>query len=172
MSRKELYKAYGLAGALWSNFKLPEGELEARLFDETWFLCLQRFSFDIVLTAMHKFAQESDFCNIAKIELICEKLLQIQEGTFVDEEEIYREIRKAIVAPDKKQAFERLSDVAKDIVMGEWQLFKWGMLDSNVVESVVMSSVRKRASVAKEHKHLEDSLKRIQLVCADTKLLN
>lgn len=141
MKREELLKVYAFAGAMWSSFKMPNTELEERLFDEVWYILLQPYEIDMILTAIREYATQSDFCNIAKIGEICQKYTEIQNDTYLDEEKILSDIQKAVSWDKCKENFENLTDFEKEIVQGPHMLARWA--NSGVFETVVMSNLRK-----------------------------
>lgn len=144
MRKEELLIVYGYAGAIWSTFKIPEKELEARLFDATWYEILKPYSIDLILIAIKEYAKLSDFCNIAKVGEICNKLQKTIEGTYLDEDVILDEIRQAVVKCSKDKAFDKLSDFSKKVVGGSWQLYKWGSLEIGQFDTIVVSDLRKK----------------------------
>ena len=150
MKKEELLIVYSYARAIWSTFKTPEDEMDAKLHDAVWFDLLLPYSADIVVLALREYAKTSDFCNIAKVAEICKKLTSMKKGTYIDEEAIYDEIRKAIACCNKDETFENLSDFAKEIVGGAWQLYKWGSCTTDQVEGVIMSRIKRRIQNKKE----------------------
>ena len=149
MKKEELLIVYGYCQAIWSTFKVPTGDsaesqVEAKLFDATWFETLAPYDLNIVLLAVKEYAKTSDFCNIAKVGEMCRKIKSIADGSYINEEDVLKEIRLAISRCAKDEAFAKLSPFAKEVVGGAWQLYKWGSLESGQVDTVVMSNLRKR----------------------------
>lgn len=167
MVKEDLLKVYTFASAIWSSFRTPTSEIEARLFDEVWFTILRPYSIEMILSAIQEYATENDFCNIAKIGDICKKYTQKLNGTYIDAESVISEIHKAVSYTDCKKNFEKLSPFAKEIVGDPSQLARWYMNDQ--FETVVMSNIRKQVNnVLAERKHNEI----MQLTANNTKLLN
>lgn len=148
MIKEDLWNAYGYAMSIWSSFKLPSNDFEQNIMNEVWFETLKPYDTSLVLFAMKEYAKTCDFCNIVKVAELCEKYIHIAKGDVVCEDAICREIREAILKVDKNTAFEKMSPIAREVVGGAWQLFKWGMIDSTQVESVVIPTVRKAVNRA------------------------
>lgn len=164
LKREELFKIYGYCGAIWSTFKLPENDLEANLFDLTWYDILCPYNLDIILLAIKEYAKKSDFCNIAKIGEECKRIQKISEGKYIDDEAVLSEIRKAIMQCQKDEAFEHLSPFAKEVVEGAWQLYKWGMLETGQVDTVIMSNLRKKIEKLKQRQEDKNVLYELQAI--------
>ena len=159
MKKEDLLKVYACAGALWSSFKIPQRELEAQLCDEVWFDTLGAYDIKIVLFSLREYAKTNDFCNIAKVGLLCDKFTQMQNGTWIDEEEVLKEIRKAISYGKYRENFEKLSPFAKEIVGHPAYLAKWAQ--SSEVDTVIMSNLRKTVRNVLEKRQTENSLKAV-----------
>ncbi len=145
MKKEELLKVYACAEALWSSFKIPKSDIEARIFDNVWFSCLKTYDTNVVLVALREYARENDFCNIAKVSDLCEKFTQMANGTWIDVEKVLTEIRRAISGGgDYKERFAKLSPFAQQIVEHPGFLGKWAMTVSSDVDTVIMSNLRKK----------------------------
>lgn len=167
MNKIELVKVYAFAGAIWSSFKTPTNDTEARLFDEVWFGILRPYPLEMVLSAIQEYATENDFCNIAKIGDLCKKYTQKANGTYIDAESVLAEIRNAVNYDKCKENFEKLSPFAKEIVQHSCYLAKWSRSDQ--LDTVIMSNLRKTiTSKLAERKHDEI----MQLTSENKKLLN
>lgn len=167
MVKEDLLKVYTFAGAIWSSFKTPISELEARLFDEVWFTILKPYPLEMILSAIQEYATENDFCNIAKIGDICKKYTQKANGTYIDIESVLIEIRNAVDYEKCKENFEKLSPFAKEIVKAPYHLARWA--NDTQFETVIMSNLRKQVSnILAERKHNEI----MQLTSENKKLLN
>ena len=142
MKKEELLKVYACAEALWSSFKLPKADLEARIFDNVWFSCLKDYDTNVVLLALREYARDNDFCNIAKVSDLCDKFTRMASGTWIDEESVLSEIRKAIDYSKCKENFAKLSPFAQQIVEHPSYLAKWAMQGD--VDTVIMSNLRKK----------------------------
>lgn len=164
LKREELFKIYGYCGAIWSTFKLPENDLEANLFDLTWYDILCPYNLDIILLAIKEYAKKSDFCNIAKIGEECKRIQKISEDKYIDDEAVLSEIRKAIMYCQKDEAFENLSPFAKEVVEGAWQLYKWGMLETGQVDTVIMSNLRKKIEKLKQRQENQNIYYELQAI--------
>lgn len=166
MNKSELLKVYAFAGAIWTSFKIPKSELEARLFDEVWYGILKPYPVELIFTAIQEYATENDFCNIAKVGDICKKYTEKMNGTYIDCEQVLSEIRKAIDYAHSKENFEKLSPFAKQIVESPAYLARWAR--SEQIDTVIMSNLRKKIVGALEEKKHNDIL---QLTIENKKLL-
>lgn len=163
MIKQDLLKVYAFAGAMWSSFKIPTNELDAKMFDEAWYLTLAPYPVSLILTAMQQYAKESDFCNVAKIGTICEKYIAINSGTYIDEEKALKNIRRAICGlGTKEERFEELTDFEKSVVGSPSQLGSWGMANAELFDTVIISNLRKTIKNKLEIRKFEDNLKIIQ----------
>lgn len=162
MIKEDLWKAYGYASSIWSSFKLPANDFEQEIMNEVWFETLKPYDESLVFFAMKEYAKTCDFCNIVKVAELCEKFIHMAKDDYVDEDSICKEIRKAILFVDKQKAFDNLSPIAKEIVDGAWQLFKWGMMDGTQVESVVIPNVRKTIHRKIQRKNDEEVIARLK----------
>lgn len=164
IKREELFKIYAYCGAIWSTFKLPENDLEANLFDLTWYDILCPYNLDIIILAIKEYAKKSDFCNIAKIGEECKRIQKISEDKYIDDEAVLSEIRIAITRCIKNEAFEKLSPFAKEVVENPWQLDKWGSLTTNEVETVIMSNLRKKIEKIKQRQENQNIFYELQAI--------
>lgn len=171
MKKEELLVVYGYAGAIWSTFKLPEDEREARLFDVTWYEILRHYNIELILIAIKEYAKISDFCNIAKVGEICKKLQKTVEGKYIDEDVILDEIRQVVVKYSKDAGFEKLSDFAKKVVGGPWQLYKWGCLEIGQFDTVVVSDLRKKIKNMIDREKLVNVAEEIKIMAPFSKKL-
>lgn len=167
MNKVELLKVYAFCGAVWSSFKTPINEEEAKLFDEVWFTILKPYSTEMILTAIQEYARESDFCNIAKISDLCQKYTEKANGTYIDPEKVLIEIRDAVSYDKCKENFEKLSSFAKEIVQHPAYLAKWAKSDQ--FETVILSNLRKQITNTLADKKHDEILK---LTTDNKKLLN
>lgn len=158
MNKLDLVKVYAFAGAIWSSFRIPTNEIEAKIFDETWFLILRPYSLEMVLTAVQEHAKKSDFCNIAKIGDICETYTKKLNGNYIDTESVIDEIKKAISYYDVKEKFEKLSPFAKEVVGDPSNLAKWSIGESKDFETVIISQLRKRLNNKLEEIKINETL--------------
>lgn len=167
MNKVELLKVYAFCGAVWSSFKTPINEEEAKLFDEVWFTILKPYSTEMILTAIQEYARESDFCNIAKISDLCQKYTEKANGTYIDPEKVLTEVRNAVSYDRNRENFEKLSPFAKEIVQHPAYLAKWARSDQ--FETVILSNLRKTINnVLAEKKHNEI----MEITLDNKKLLN
>lgn len=166
MNKSDLLKVYAFAGAIWTSFKTPTGELEARLFDEVWFGILKPYPVELILTAIQQYATENDFCNVAKIGDICKKYTEKANGTYIEPEQVLSEIRKAIDYYHCKENFEKLSPFAKQIVESPAFLARWAR--SEQIDTVIMSNLRKKINNALEEKKHNEIL---EITTGNKKLL-
>lgn len=166
MDRIDLIKVYTFASAMWSSFKMPKSEIEAKYFDEVWFTILKPYPLEMILTAMQEYATESDFCNIAKIADLCKTYTQKANGTYIDVERVLTEIRNAVSYDKNRENFEKLSPFAKEIVQHPAYLAKWAKCEQ--FETVILSNLRKQiTNTLAERKHNEI----MQLTVGNKKLL-
>lgn len=167
MNKIELVKVYAFAGAIWSSFKTPTNDTEARLFDEVWFGILRPYPLEMVLSAIQEYATENDFCNIAKIGDLCKKYTEKANGTYIDIEKELMEIKDAVSYANCKENFANLSPFAQSIVRHPAYLAQWSQ--NSQFETVIMSNLRKQmTNILAEKKHDEI----MQLTSENKKLLN
>lgn len=167
MNKVDLLKVYAFAGAIWSSFKTPTNDAEAKLFDEVWFTILKPYPIEMVLTAIQEYATDNDFCNVAKIGELCNKYTQKANGTYIDVESVLMEIKNAVSYSDCKENFAKLSPFAKEIVQNPAYLARWSM--NGQFETVIMSNLRKQiTNILADRKHDEI----MQLTQSNKKLLN
>ncbi len=164
MERKDLLKVYAFAGAVWSSFKLPKTDLELKLQSEVWFTKLAPYPVSFVLAAIDEYAKENDFCNISKVAALCDKYTQMQNGTYIDEEETLEHIQKAVSYEFCKENFAKLTPFEKELVGGPHMLAKWARL--NDFETVVMSNLRKKVHNKLTTRKFENTLKTIEKINA------
>lgn len=177
MTKEELLNVYGYATALWQNFKLPPKEpdspdpdLKGKLFDFAWYRALGEYDLKIVLVALEEHAKVSDFCNVSKVGELCKKFTEIANGTYIDEESVVSEIRKAI-SSNIKEVFDKLSPTAKEAVGGVWQLARWGSLQISEIETVVVSNIRKKVHNVIEKNRNYSVVKKLEEFKIKTNLL-
>ena len=161
MIKEDLVKVYACAGALWSSFKIPATELEAKFFDNVWFSILKPYDINVVLLAFREYANTNDFCNIAKVGELCDKLTQIANGIWIDEEEVINEIYKAISYDKCKENFEELSSFAKEIVEHPAYLAKWSQ--SKEI-AIILSNLRKKVHNKLEQRKFQKTLDNLALL--------
>ncbi len=142
MKKDDLWKIYAFAGAVWTSFKLPTTDFEARLFDEVWYSILQPYDEELIFTAIQEYATENDFCNIAKIGALCKKYTEIKNGTFMDEDIVLEHICNAVSWDKCKENFAKLNDFEKEIVGGAHILARWSRDES--FNTVILSNLRKK----------------------------
>lgn len=162
MVEKDLIKVYACAGALWSSFKMPNSDIELKLFDKVWFSVLKDYDIKIVLLALREFAKTNDFCNIAKVGELCNKMTEIANGTYVEENAVLEEIRKAISYDYCRENFEKLSPFAKKIVGQPAQLAKWERSPDPM--EMILANLRKRIQSEIEIQTLKKSLSSANLL--------
>lgn len=162
MKREELMQVYAFCSSIWSSFKIPTSNLELQLFNETWFIFLAPYEKSIIFTAITEYARENNFCNIAQIAELCKKYVQMQNGTYIDEEEVLQEIRSAVSYDKCAENFEKLSPFAKEIVGHKAYLAKWAL--SGQFETVIASNLRKTIHNTLQSKKFEDTLKGIKQI--------
>ncbi len=153
MIKEDLLKVYAYAGAIWSSFKIPESDLEARLLDEVWFMELKEFDLQTILAAINEYARNNNFCNVVQIGELCRKYKQIQDGTYIDEEKVFQEIVQSVSWDNCRENFNKLSPFAKQIVGGSHMLARWSRDDA--FDSVVSSNLRKQIHNALESQRME-----------------
>lgn len=156
MKREELLKVYGYAKSIWSSFKVSNVEPDASLHDEVWFEVLKPYDVRVVLTAMQEYAKESDFCNISKVACLCEKILNIKNGSYIDVESVLSEIRNAVSYAYCKEKFATLSEFAKSIVEHPARLAQWA--NSESLDTVIMSNLRKTITNKLEQRKLQKQI--------------
>ena len=128
MKKDDLWKIYAFAGAVWTSFKLPTTDFEARLFDEVWYSILQPYDEELIFTA--------------KIGALCKKYTEIKNGTFMDEDIVLEHICNAVSWDKCKENFAKLNDFEKEIVGGAHILARWSRDES--FNTVILSNLRKK----------------------------
>lgn len=183
MERTELLKVYTLAKTLWRNFRLPESEVEASVHDEVWYGLLKDYNYKLIELAMVNYSKKSDFCNIGKITEECNKILQARDGyqSAITEESVFRELveainysptleeieeRDGIMKPGEslQLGFEKLSDVAKRVVVNVQGLRELGLIESQTFHTVTKSNIMRVARnllQKKEYVELYNDIKQL-----------
>ena len=169
MKREELMQVYAFCSSIWTSFKLPSSKLELELFNEVWFKFLEPFDKAIIFTAISEFAKENNFCNIAQVSELCQKYVDIQNGTYIDEERVLQEIRQAISYDNCAENFAKLSPFAKQIVGHKAYLAKWAL--SGQFETVIASNLRKQIHNTLQSRKFEKTLKNVEQIDYDVKRL-
>ena len=154
MEKTEIFKAFGYAEILWNTFKREKGEKEPMQI-RLWYDFLKPYDLDLIYASMRELAKESDFCNVAKIARGCQDLIRLTSNER-NENEIFIEIDKAIDYYSAKEKFEKLSPIAKRVVVDPAQLGRWACCEINEFNTVVASQIRRaiRVELERENKKI------------------
>lgn len=147
MRKEDLDAVWIYANSLWDTFKLPDTEEKYDIMSEVWYDLLKPYDLKIIRAGMLEHAKVSDFCNVVKIANQCQQLVDIGTGAKITEDDIVREIRKAISNGKygSQQEFEKLSPIAKRIVGSPRTIFDWACMDLDEFNTVITSNIRRSA---------------------------
>lgn len=128
MTNKDLIKVFAYAQAIFTNFTVPTGELEAQTTSLIWLKFLKPYPLEIIYSAIDEYARENKFISIAQIADLCKKAQDIVNGTHQTTETYLKELELAVdragTYESANNAYDSLSDLLKSIIPGYWTLGK------------------------------------------------
>lgn len=155
MKKEELTKVFAYAKLLWNNFVVPNDDENKLLQIQIWYDFLKEYDFETIFASMRELCKVSDFCNIGKIAKGCQTICNLSQNRDLEEEQILKEINKAITAcGSPKEKFEKLSPIAKKVVGDSSNLYKYGLVDMNDYDTFVVSNLKKsiKANLERQEK--------------------
>mgnify|MGYP002659046473 CR=1 FL=1 len=143
MEKIELCKVYAYAELLWNTFKRETDELKSQLQNRLWWDFLKNYDLEVIYAGMRELAKEENFCSIAKVAKECQKIMKIAKNEVLDEDLIFSEINSAISYYNAQENFDKLSDIAKSVVVNPSQLSQWATSEITEFNTVIASNIKK-----------------------------
>ena len=151
MTKKETLQLLTILKTVYPKFFISTDVEELKVQAETWYLILGNENFETVKQATLNLIKTLKFPPT--IADVLESLRKIQFPNELSEQEAVNLIMKAISnSYNVHTAFKELPKILQRIVGSPKQLYSWGMMELDTVQSVIASNVgRSYRSMMKHH---------------------